>query len=297
MKLVNIFKLGNDIEGNFVEVGFGRGQTAKLVFDAMNSGTLTKRNSTLIDSFRGMGLPTTIDLRYDSSLQEGQDPGRYQVAMDMRYELGNHFSISVIKSYVDQHMINLYNKEIIACLHIDLPSYTAIVNTLEFFKQYLNRDAIIFISGYKDSLGVTRAVDTYIEDNELTYQLFNDSFGYYIKNKIPPVFYTKPSTTREFLTPENLIKVQRTKRVAFTDRYIKPIVQKFKPKKDILTNVTGVGSKVAKQDIDTPEDIIPVSRTKITPFEDRYEKKVTKKFKPTPVVKEGLDVIDKKVSR
>ena len=173
MKLVNIFKLGNDIEGNFVEVGFGRGQTAKLVFDAMNNGTLTKRNSTLIDSFRGMGLPTTIDLRYDSSLHEGQDPGRYQVAMDMRYELGNHFSISVIKSYVDQHMINLYNKEIIACLHIDLPSYTAIVNTLEFFKQYLNRDAIIFISGYKDSLGVTRAVDTYTD--EINYEQFQEA--------------------------------------------------------------------------------------------------------------------------
>jgi len=297
MKLVNIFKLGNNIEGNFVEVGFGRGQTAKLVFDAMNSDTLTKRNSTLIDSFRGMGLPTTIDLRYDSNLYEGQDPGRYQVAMDMRYELGNHYSISVIKSYVDDHMINLYNKESIACLHIDLPSYTATVNTLEYFKQYLNKDAIVYISGYGDSLGITRAVDTYIDNNELTYQLFKSTNGYYIKNKIAPVFYTKPSTTREFLTPENLIKVQRTKKAAFADRYIKPIVKKFKPKKDILSGVTGIGSKVKKVEIETPEESIPVSRVNVSPFEDRYEKKVTKKFKPTPVIKEGLDVIDKKVSR
>ena len=297
MRLIHIFELANNIEGVFVEVGFGKGDSAKATFDAMNSGRLTKRNSYLIDSFKGLHLPTTIDLSFDSSLYEGKDPGRYQIAMDMRYELGNHYSISVIKSYVGKYLANNYSGETIACLHIDLPSYTATVDALDLFKPFLNRDAIVYVSGYGDSLGVTRAVDTYIDDNLLNYQFFTYNYGSYIKNKIAPVFYKKPKSTREFAVPENFIKVEKSKTIPFADRYIKPILKKFKPTKNILRGVNNVSTKVPKIEIETPEDSIPVTRTKTSPFEDRYEKQKIKEFKSTPIITEGLDVIDKKVSR
>ena len=297
MRLIRIFELANNIEGVFVEVGFGKGDTAKATFGAMNSGKLTKRNSYLIDSFKGLHLPTTIDLSFDSSLYEGKDPGRYQTAMDMRYELGNHHSISVIKTYVGSHLYTNYSGETIACLHIDLPSYTATVDSLELFKPFLNRDAVVYVSGYGDSLGVTRAVDNYISDNLLNYQFFTHNYSSYIKNKIAPVFYEKPKTTREFDVPENLIEVERVKTIPFADRYIKPILRKFKPTKKILRGVTDITNSVSKVEIDTPEDTIPISRIKLTPFDDRYEKENIKKFKSTPIVKEGLNVVDKKVSR
>lgn len=297
MRQIPIFELANDIEGTFVEVGFGKGLTCKAIFDAMNSGTLTKRHSFIIDSFRGLNLPTPVDLTFDDSLAEGQDPGRFQVAMDMRYELGNHFSVAVIKAYVSPYMINQYSKETIACLHIDLPSYSATVEALELFKPYLNRDAIVYVSGYGDSLGITRAVDDYIDDNELNYQFFTYNYVKYIKNKIAPVFYKKVRKSREFITPETFIDIPRTKTLPFADRYIKPIFKKFKPTKEILTDVFNVDENVSKVNIDTPEEGIPISREKVTPFEDRYTKQVIKKFKPTPTIKEGLDVIDKKVSR
>lgn len=297
MTLIENFKLANDIEGTFVEVGFGRGRTAKSIFDAMNAGTLTKRDSFLFDSFMGSGLPTPVDLQYNSELEEGQDPGRYQVAMDMRYELGNHYSIAVVKAYVSAYMITLYSKETIACLHIDLPSYSATVEALERFSPYLNKDAIIHISGYGDSLGVTRAVDAYIDDNLLTYQFFTHNYGSYIKNKIAPVFYKKPHASREFDVPETFVEVKRPKKVAFADRYIKPLLKRFKPTPTVLTGVSPINTIVSKPNIKTPETSIPVPRNKVKAYDDRYQKQVISKFKPTPTIKDGLDIIDKSVSR
>lgn len=297
MRHISIFKTANNIKGTFVEVGFGKGQTAKKVFDAMNDGTLTKRNSTLIDSFEGLNLPTIVDLSFDSSLYKGKDPGRYQVAMDMRYELGNHNSIAVIKSYVSKYMITRYSKETIACLHIDLPSYSAIVETLELFKPFLNRDAVVFVSGYNESIGVTRAVDKYIEDNELHYQYFTDNGTFYIKNKIAPVFYERPNFVREIEAPEEFTKVTKTKKVPFADRYIKPIINKFKPRNSIISGVTKVSGNTSKTTTKVSEEFLPTSKVKVSPFADRYEKKQTPKFKATPTVVEGLNVVDKKVSR
>ena len=297
MRHVRIFELANEIKGNFVEVGFGKGTSAKEIFFAMNNGTLTRRDSTLVDSFEGLSLPTPVDLEYDDTLHEGQDPGRYQVAMDMRYELGNHNSISVLKAYTSQYMVTLYNKETIACLHIDLPSFSAIIQTLDLLTPFLNRDAVVYISGYNESLGVTRAVDRYIEDNELQYQFFTKNGIFYIKNKIAPVFYKFPNTTREIQTPEEFIKVSKPKKLAFLDRYIKPIINKFKPTRNTLSGVTNINLTPSKSTITTPENNIPVSKVKVTPFEDRYEKVQKPKFKPTPTVVEGLNVVDKKVSR
>ena len=72
MRHVRIFELANEIKGNFVEVGFGKGTSAKEIFFAMNNGTLTRRDSTLVDSFEGLSLPTPVDLEYDDTLHEGQ---------------------------------------------------------------------------------------------------------------------------------------------------------------------------------------------------------------------------------
>lgn len=298
MRLVEIFRLGNDIEGTFVQVGFGKGRTTKLVFDAMNNSTLTKRDSVIIDSFKGANLPTPVDLQYYPDLTEGQKPGRLQVAMDMRYYLGNDHSVAILKQYVSKHLSSTYKSGPIACLHIDLPSYSATVKALDILQVFLNRDAIVYISGYGDSIGVTRAVDDYIEDNSIQYQFF--TYGQqtkYLKNKIAPVFFTGKSFSRPTLQTDEAIPVSRPKVVPFADRYIKPIIEKFKPKKDILSNVDEIVTNVSKDDNVTPEETIPVSKTKVTPFADRYTKVENKVFKPKQVITEGLDVIDKKVSR
>tara|TARA_B110000285_G_C14987119_1_gene544421 strand:+ start:151 stop:1035 length:885 start_codon:yes stop_codon:yes gene_type:complete len=294
MRLINTFKLANNIEGSFVEAGFGRGETTKQVFKAMNNSTILKRDSYLIDSFKGMSIPTPVDLSYDSRLHEGKDPGRLQVAMDLRYELGNHFSVTVLECFIEPYLISLYKGGPIACLHIDLPSFSATTKTLEIFQPFMAKEGIVYISGYGDSLGITNAVDTFLEDNKLQYQLIKN--GPYLINKLAPVSFTKPQFSRPLLQTEVTIPVSRPKVVSFADRYIKPALSKFIPKSTILDNVTNILKKVAK-DFSTPEDIIPISKEKVKPFKNRYVKKETPKFKPKKVIKEGLNVINKKVTR
>jgi len=297
MRLVNTFINANDIEGTFVEVGFGRGKSAKTVFNAMNDSTLTKRNSYLIDSFKGASLPTVIDLKFNPSLQEGDDPGRLQVAMDMRFELGNEYSIAVLKSYVGPTLASSYHGGPIAVLHIDLPSYSATVEALDVLHPFMNKDAIVYVGGYGDSLGITNAVDNFLEDNNLGYQLYSENYSTYLKNKVAPVFYTQPRLSRHTPTPENFIPVTKVKVTPFADRYIKPIIEKFKPKEKILEDVINVLNTVDKDTDIAPEELIPVTRPTIKPFKDRYNKVETPKFKAKKVITPGLDLLDKKVTK
>tara|TARA_B100001115_G_C15847868_1_gene428338 strand:+ start:7266 stop:8159 length:894 start_codon:yes stop_codon:yes gene_type:complete len=295
MNFINIFKLANNVEGTFVEVGFGKGDTTRKSFEAMNNGTLTKRQTWLIDSFKGTDIPSELDNIYNPEILAGHQPGRLQVAMDMRYDLVDE-NVYVIKSFVAENFISRYTGGAIGCLHIDLPSYSGVISALEALHPLLNKDAIVYIGGYNYSVGIRTAVNKYIEDNKLKYQLLTLGSSKYLLNKVAPVFYTKPDLSREFDTPEDTIPVDRPTIKPFADRYVKPIIEKFRPKKDILTKVVDKLIDTTIKDTEfQPEDTIPVSRPTVKPFKDRYVKEEPTKFVPKETIKEGLDVIDKKV--
>ena len=295
MNFINIFKLANNVEGTFVEVGFGKGDTTRKSFEAMNNGTLTKRQTWLIDSFKGTDIPSELDNIYNPEILAGHQPGRLQVAMDMRYDLVDE-NVYVIKSFVAENFISRYTGGAIGCLHIDLPSYSGVISALEALHPLLNKDAIVYIGGYNYSVGIRTAVNKYIEDNKLKYQLLTLGSSKYLLNKVAPVFYTKPDLSREFDTPEDTIPVDRPTIKPFADRYVKPILEKFRPKKDILTKVVDKLIDTTIKDTEfQPEDTIPVSRPTVKPFKDRYVKEEPTKFVPKETIKEGLDVIDKKV--
>ena len=297
MNFINIFKLANNVEGTFVEVGFGKGNTTRKSFEAMNNGILTKRETWLIDSFKGTDVPSELDNIYNPEIPAGYQPGRLQVAMDMRYDLVDE-NVYVIKSYVAENFISRYTGGAIGCLHIDLPSYSGVISALEALHPLLNKDAIVFIGGYNYSVGIRTAVNNYIEDNKLKYQLLTSGSNKYLINKVAPVFYTKPDLSKEFDTPEETIPVSRPTIKPFADRYIKPVIEKFRPKKDIIEKVVDKLVESTKRDVEfQPEDTIPVSRPIVKPFEDRYVKEEPAKFVSKEIIKEGLDVIDKKVTK
>ena len=297
MNFINIFKLANNVEGTFVEVGFGKGSTTRKSFEAMNNGTLTKRETWLIDSFKGTDIPSELDNIYNPEIPAGFQPGRLQVAMDMRYDLVDE-NVYVIKSFVAENFISRYTGGSIGCLHIDLPSYSGVISTLEALHPLLNKNAIVFIGGYNYSIGIRTAVNKYIEDNELKYQLLTSGSNKYLLNKVAPVFYTEPDLSREFDTPEDTIPVDRPTITPFADRYVKPVIEKFRPKKDILTKAVDKLVDTTLKDTEfQPEDTIPVSRPIVKPFKDRYVKEEPAKFVPKETIKEGLDVIDKKVTK
>lgn len=299
MGLINVLKLANNIEGTYVEVGFGKGVTARKAFNKMNEGVITKRQSWLIDSFKGTGTPTSSDLVFSPGISEGYEPGRYQVAMDMRYDLTNPSEdVFVLQSFATDSLSTKYYGGTIACLHIDLPTYSGVVATLEALHPKLNLNAVVYIGGYDYSFGIRRAVDDYLKQNKVKYQLETLSQDTYLINKVAPVKFVPPGNIKNYFLPEDTIPVSRPTVVPFADRYIKPVIEKFRPKSDIIQRaVTKLLPDAFKDTEFKPEEGIEVSRTKVTPFEDRYEKREPAPFKPKKVIKEGLNVIDKKVTR
>jgi len=299
MGLINVLKLANNVEGTYVEVGFGKGITARKAFNKMNEGVITKRQSWLIDSFKGTDIPTTQDLVYNPEITDGFQPGRYQVAMDMRFDLTNPSEdVFVLQSFASDSLSTKYTGGTIACLHIDLPTYSGVVATLEALHPKLNLNAVVYIGGYNYSFGIRKAVNSYIEENNLKYQLLTLGQSTYLLNKVAPVKFIPPGNIKSYTKPEEGIPVSRPKVVPFADRYIKPVIEKFRPKSDILQRAVDKLLPDALRDTEfKPEEGIEVPRTKITPFEDRYEKREPAPFKPKKVIKEGLNVIDKKVTR
>ena len=299
MEFIDVFKLANNVKGTFVEIGFGKGITARKAFNSMNDGTITKRQSWLIDSFKGTSSPTSFDSIFNPEIGEGYQPGRFQVAMDMRYDLINPSEdVIVLQSFVSDNLNAKYTGGTIACLHIDLPTYSGVARALEELHPKLNLNAVVFIGGYSYSFGIKNAVDNYVKENNLKYQLIRSGQSVYLLNKVAPVKFIPPTNVKSYFTPEETVVVSRPKVNDFPDRYTKPIVEKFKVKKDILNKEVDKLIPSVNREVEfKPEDTLDVVRTKVTPFEDRYVKPTNTPFKSKEVIKDGLNVINKKVTR
>jgi hypothetical protein len=248
MDAIKLFSQANDLQGNFMQVGFGKGLFIKPILDSMNGGTLTKRDTWIFDSFKGVPKPTREDLILDPNLRKGFDPGRLQVAMDMRYTLVSPIkNIEVVNGFVEDTLPTSYNHKPLACVHIDMSSYSSTLHVLNAIHRYMVRDGIIYVSDYGIKLSITRAVDTFLEKNELDHQVFEFEGVKYLRNKIAPVSFAPQPVTKAGKAPEKGIKVERP--------------------------------------------------APLQPFEDRYIKKEIPKFVKNDTVKEGLTLLDKKVTR
>src|SRR5210317_271186 len=249
MSVLDILAVANNVEGSFVKVGFGKGKFSQTIFDEMNNGTLTKRHSYIIDSFSGPKLPTAVDLEYNPKLEQGFKPGRFQIAMDMRFELENPpKKVEILKGHVEDILPNSYDGGPIACLHIDLPSFSTTKAALETLHTLLNLNAIVYISGYKADLGITRAVERYVDEQSIKYQFEKLGNNHYLRNKIAPVFYKGTSTKKDSKEVLDVKTPVREKPILqkFADRYIKKVVPKFVAKKEIRTGLNVIGKKVTK---------------------------------------------------
>lgn len=249
MRAIDILAKANHVEGSFVKVGFGKGTFSQLIFDKMNSGELTKRHSYIFDSFSGPLTPTETDLQYKPELSEGFKPGRFQIAMDMRFELVEpNEKIDIVKGHVENILPDSYDGGPIACLHIDLPSFSTTKATLEALHPLLNLDAIVYISGYNADIGITSAVDRYVKENSILYQFEKLNNISYLRNKIAPVFFKAASGKKDDRAQLDVKVPVREKPTLqkFADRYIKKVLPKFTPKKEIRKGLTVIGKKVTK---------------------------------------------------
>lgn len=248
MDSIKLFSQANNLQGNFMQVGFGKGSFIKPIFDSMNEGILTKRDTWIFDSFKGVPKPTREDLILDPNLRKGFDPGRLQVAMDMRYMLVNPIKhIEVVNGFVEQTLPTSYSGEKLACVHVDMSSYSSTLHVLNAIHRYMVRDGIIYVSDYGTKLSITKAVDKFITDNTLNHQIFEFEGVKYIRNKIAPVAFTSPSVSKSDRAPEKGIKVERPKPIQpFEDRYVKKEVPKFTPKTEVKEGLTLLDKKVTR---------------------------------------------------
>jgi len=230
MDLVSFFSQANLLKGKFVQVGFSKGTNTKHIFDAMNSGNLTKRQTFIFDSFTG------------------RSSGRLGLAMDMRFSLTNpNTKVEVIRGLIQETIPSKYDSSTIACILIDLTSYSDVVHTLTKLHKNLIRDGLIYVSQYDTDTTVKSAVDSFIERNNLKHQVFKLGESTYIRNKVAPVSFIKPAVTKSDRAPEETISVSRPKPPQpFEDRYEKPVIEKFVPKKEIKKGLQVIGNKVTK---------------------------------------------------
>lgn len=248
MDAIKLYSQVNHLNGTFIQVGFGRGLFLKPILDGMNEGTLTKRDTWIFDSFKGVPKPTREDLILDPDIRKGFDPGRLQVAMDMRFTLVNPIKhIYVVNEFIEKSLPEKYLGGQVACVHIDLSSYSSTLHTLTTLHSYLVRDGIILVSDYGNKLSITRAVDKFIDDNSLEHQLFEFEGVTYIRNKIAPVSFAREHTPKADKAPEKGVWVERPTPIKpFEDRYVKKEVPKFIPKQEIKQGLSLLDKKVTR---------------------------------------------------
>lgn len=248
MDAIKLYSQANDLQGIFVQVGFGKGSFIKPIFDSMNEGTLTKRDTWIVDSFKGVPIPTKYDLELDPNLKKGADPGRLQVAMDIRFTLVNPIKhINIVNGFVEDTLPSKLPEHTIACVHVDMSSYSSTLHVLNAIHSHMVRDGIIYVSDYGTKLSITKAVDKFIHDHNLNHQIFEFEGVKYIRNKIAPVSFAPAFISKSDRAPEKGIKTERPKPIhPFEDRYIKKEIPKFISKPEVKKGLTLVNKKVTK---------------------------------------------------
>ena len=169
----------NNLEGTFVELGFGEGRSADFIVWAMNEGLLTKRDIWLYDSFEGFPEPTIED-KSPRNAQKGQWKVPIEPALAIKDKISTN--VEVVKGYVEDTLPDSYKGGPIAVLHIDLDLYSAYKITLEsLYDKVIEGGLILFDEyksppQYKNFPGASKAIDNFLIERDLTPQFYMGRF-------------------------------------------------------------------------------------------------------------------------
>ena len=87
MNYKEVFKLGREIKGSYVELGFGSGHSAKIMVELIKAKEVSNRPIWIFDSFKGLPTPSEKDLLFDSSLTKAKYSKPIQPALDLRFDI------------------------------------------------------------------------------------------------------------------------------------------------------------------------------------------------------------------
>ena len=283
------FLLGDKIKGSYVELGFGKGNSARLYADMILKNEIKNRPMWVFDSFDGIPAPSELDLSFDSTLFKGKFARPIQPALDLRFDIpGTDYK--VVKGYIEDTYTK-FTDSFINVLNIDLSTYSSTRSALELFHNKVPKYGVVLVPSYGDNAAVKAAVQDYLYEVGLDHQIKTSNI--FVNTQAP-----------SYLTKRTVFKAQddlEEKRVPiFSKATIEPFPSKVRTQRNISywkIAPSPLTTSIAR-DINIEEKRVVKSKSdQIRPFEDRYNKKVPKKINYVKHIIEGARVLMNKVIR
>ena len=283
------FLLGNNTKGSYVELGFGKGNSAKLYADMILTKEIQNRPMWIFDSFSGIPSPSDIDISFDSTLTKGKFNTPIQPALDLRFEIPST-DYKVVKGFIE-NTHSRFTDSFINVLNIDLNTYSSTRLALELFHKFVPVYGIVLVPSYDINLGVKAAVQDYLSEEGLTHQIKTTNI---FVNTQAPSYLTKRTV---FKSENDLVE----KRVPiFSKVTIEPFKSKAKKERNISYRKIAPSAFIpsAVRDTDLEEKrVVKVKDTHPTPFKDRYIKKAPEKINYVKHIINSARVLMNKVIR
>jgi len=175
---LHVSKLVNEVEGSFVETGFGEGVSANIFVELMNQNLITKRDIWLYDSFEGFPEPSPED-KSPRNPRKGEWRRPIEPALEMKNKIDTN--VHVIKGFFEDTIPDSYTDKEIAILHLDCDLYNSYKVCLEGLYEKVVPGGLILFDEYKSPQqlksfpGASKAIDSFFEkiDIQLTKAQFD----------------------------------------------------------------------------------------------------------------------------
>lgn len=170
----------NNIEGIFVELGFGKGDSASTIVSLMEQKMIKVRDSWFFDSFEGFPSPSKEDLIHGDNVAI---EGRLKFPIDKANEVSKSVDKlkakgTVVKGYFEHTLLNTSTLDRIAVLHLDCDLYSSYRTGLNALFDLVVPGGVILFDEYKSQRqfsrypGASKAIDEF-----------------FLSRKLSPVFY------------------------------------------------------------------------------------------------------------
>lgn len=268
MDFLSILSLANSIEGEYLGIGYGKGEHIREIINSIQSNDIPKRKFTFFDDFKKYAYGGAFDYRLD------RPQARHKLIKS---------SYSKITKALEAPL---------AMLVINLENPTDVEFVLPRAFKKLVVDGVLYIPQYNNDQQITEIVNKFFDSNNLF--LFSGRDKNYFINSGAFSFASKPKPYKlyEFTDKEIIEKDEKVK--PFKDRYSKKVIPKFIP---FLSSPFEKVKKFVSRSKGVKDKIVTLQEKKLTQFEDRVDKEVIPKFTPTPVLNKKAKPVESKVKK
>jgi len=166
----------NNIKGAFVECGVWKGGSIMTVIHTLNSMNKSEKDIYLYDTYEGMTEPTDVDFSYKGNsakkiYKDKQGDWCYSSLDEVKANISSiaypSEKIFYIKGRVEETIPNNKVPEKIALLRLDTDWYESTLHEMKHLFPKLIKGGIIIIDDYGHWGGCKKAVDEYLDKNNI----------------------------------------------------------------------------------------------------------------------------------